>query len=421
MLVFSFQMTSAQFTINGEFRTKTLFMDGYKQLLSKSQYPNGIIVQRSRLLFDYKKDNFTFAFSIQDVRQWGQDAFSVNNSNMGIFEAWAKYNYTNKLSIKLGRQQIKYNDERLFNASNWTDQGVVHDIAVFQYDDTVKTLKADMGLAMNNNSAFTIYLSDYTVKNYKYLAYLWLNKKFIANKLDVSLMSIMDVNQKLLPPNDLYSRYTIGPHIDFKTGKLKIIGTFYYQGGKLADGKTVKANLYSAKLSYQIFKALELAVAYDHYSGTDFKDTTLAKTNSTTFDKVYGSGHTFLGYMDYFSGNGSDFTKGAGVNDLYVRAICNFNEKHSIEATYHLFNLDKGYVKVSGSESMKVDNYLGSEIDLMYTYKYNKTVNLSLCYCTMLPGETMQSLHNLKKEDTRFAQFAFLMISLKPNFFTSKE
>jgi hypothetical protein len=380
MLAFSFQIASAQFTINGEFRTKTLFLDGYKQLLSESQYPHGIIIQRSRLLFDYKKDNFTFAFSLQDVRNWGQDAFSSNNTNMGIFEAWAKYNFTHNLSIKLGRQQIKYNDERLFNASNWTDQGVVHDIAVFQYNDTINTLKADMGMAMNNNSGFTNYLSDYTVKNYKYLAYLWINKTFIDNKLDVSLMSVIDVNQKALNPNNLNSRYTIGPHLEYKTGKLKIGGTFYYQGGKLTDGKTVKANFYSARMSYKIFKSLELAAAYDHYSGTDFKDTTLAKTNSTTFDKIYGSGHSFLGYMDYFSGNASDFTKGAGVNDFYVRAIFNFKEKHSIEATYHLFNLDKQYISVSGKESVSYDKYLGSEIDLMYTYKYNKTLNLSVGY-----------------------------------------
>jgi hypothetical protein len=424
LLLSSVFSATAQFTVNGEFRTKTMFSEGYKQLLNKSQYPYGIVIQRSRLLFDYKKDNMSFGFSVQDVRNWGQDAYSANNNNLGIFEAWAKYNFTDKISIKIGRQQIKYDDERLFTVSNWTEHGVVHDIAVFQYDNKAKRQKADLGLAMNNNAGFTNYLTDYTVKNYKYLAYLWLNKTFVNDKLDVSLMSVMDVNQKPLNLNKLYSRFTIGPNINFKSGKFKAGGVFYYQGGKLADGRTVKANFYSAKLSYRILKNLELTAAYDHYSGTDYKDTVKTKTNSSTFDRLYGSGHAFLGYMDYFSGNAADFTKGAGVNDIYFRANFDFNEKHSIEATYHLFNLDKSSVQdpmKTNISIISVDKYLGSEIDLIYTYKVNKIVNLSVGYCTMLPGETMEYLHKINKRESKFAQFAYLMLSFKPNFFTSKE
>ena len=173
------------------------------------------------------------------LENWGQDLTSANNSNVGIFEAWAKYNFNEKLAIKFGRQQIKYDDERLFSVSNWSDQGIVHDLAIFQYDNKAKSVKADLGIAMNNNnfSTFTNYLTDYTVKSYKYLSYLWLNKLFMDNKLDVSLMSIIDVNQKPADPNILNSRFTLGPNINFKTEKFKIGGIFYYQGGKLADGK----------------------------------------------------------------------------------------------------------------------------------------------------------------------------------------
>jgi hypothetical protein len=38
----------------------------------------------------------------------------------------------------------------------------------------------------------------------------------------------------------------------------------------------------------------------------------------------------------------------------------------------------------------------------------------------MLPGETMQFIQHPNKADARFAQFAFLMISFKPNFFNAK-
>jgi hypothetical protein len=389
IFVASISSVSAQFNINGEFRTKTMLLSGYKQLLNDSQYPYGLVIQRSRLFLDYKKDNLSFLFAVQDIRNWGQDALSANNNNMGVLEAWAKYSFNDKISIKLGRQQIKYDDERLIAASNWTDQGIAHDIAVVQYENKVETFKADMGMAMNNNAVYTNYLSDYTVKNYKYLGYLWLDKTFADNTLDISLMSVMDVNQKPLSAHNLNSRFTIGPNINYKKGKLKMSGIFYYQGGRIADGKKVNANFFSAKIGYKIAKNLELAVAFDHYSGTDYKDTTLSKTKTTSFDKLYGTSHSFLGYMDYFTGNAADITKGSGINDFYIRATYDFKEKHSLEATYHMYNLDKAYFSIPKKASIAIDKNLGSEIDLIYTYKHSKTLNVNLGYCIMLPTKSL--------------------------------
>jgi len=411
----------AQFTLSGEMRSKAMFLDGYKELLNDNKYPYALVIQRSRLNFDYIKENLTVGLSIQDVRAWGQDAYTSTNNNIGVFEAYVKYAFCKNMAVKFGRQSLKYDDERIIGAVNWRDQGATHDIAVLQFSNDEKAVKADIGLAVNNPANYQNYLSEYTNKNYKYLSYLWVNKKFMNKKLDISVLSIADVNQKPLTVYNYNTRYSNGTYINYKNDKINMAASFYYQGGKLADGKTVNANFYSLKAGYKFHKMIEMTLGYDHYSGTDFSDTSNVKKESTTFDKLYGTGHGYLGYMDFFNGNSSDITKGAGINDLFVKANFILNEKHNVEATYHLFNLDKAYFLQPKQASKKYDKALGSEIDLMYTYKQSKTINMSLGYSVYLPSETMENLHNFKKGESNFAQFAYLLLTIKPVFFMSKE
>ena len=412
IVLLSLNYVKAQFLISGEFRPKIMYMDGYKELRNETKYPYGLITQRSRLSFDYTKDNISYNFSIQDVRAWGQDAYTSNNNSIGIFEAYINYSFCKNWAVKLGRQQLKYDDERLLSVVNWRDYGATHDIGILKYKNEEKNLKVDAGAAVNNPVNYQNYLSDYTNKNYKFMAFLWANKYFIEKKLETSLIGIADINQKASTINKYYTRYTFGPYLNFKTDKINVIGSTYYQTGKLSDGKSVSAFFYAVKAGYKINKKVEIILGYEHYSGNDNSDTIKSKTESTTFDKLYGTGHTFLGYMDYFSGNASDITKGAGINDLFVRLNLSFNEKNSLEATYHIFNLDKKY--------LLTDKFLGSETDILYTYKQSSYVNFSLGYSFFIPSETMEKLHGYNKGESKYAQFAYIMLTFKPQFLNIK-
>ncbi len=424
LVLFSFfcsQNIQSQFVISGEFRPKAMLMDGYRELRNDTKFPYGIVIQRSRLNFDYAKDNISIGFSLQDIRVWGQDASTANNNSVGVHEAWLKYAFCKDLAIKLGRQTLKYDDERLLSTINWRDQNAVHDIAILQFNNEKNVLKADFGMALNNPAGYQNFLTEYAVSNYKYMSFLWLNKRFFDKSLETSLLGIADVYQTPSTIKNYKTRYTVGPYVNYKKGNLSLNSSFYYQTGKLANNKDVDAVFYSAKAMYKVHKSLELGAGFDHYSGTDFSDTTKAKTKSTTFDKLYGSGHTFLGYMDYFSGNSSDITKGAGINDIYFKANLIFNEKHSLEATYHIFSLDKPYFLQAKKASIKYDKALGSELDLLYSYKPNKIINFNLGYSVYLPSETMENIHGFAKGDSKFAQFAYLMLTIKPVFLNYTE
>jgi len=421
--VFIYQTGSniyAQLTLDGEFRNKSMYMDGYKELLNSAKHPYGIIIQRSRLNLNYKNENISYCLSFQDVRSWGQDDYGVSNPSINLFEAWVNFGFNDYWNIKFGRQKIQYDDGRLLSYVNWRDNAVVHDLAIFKYKNSSKLFTADLGLAMNNPASYQNYLTEYTLKNYKYLGYLWLNKSFFDSKLNFSLMNIADINQKPKNTNSFNTRFTTGPYVSFKNENINFKGSYYYQGGKLADGKKVNSFFYGISLGYNLNKSAEISIGYDHYSGTDFKDTVKAKSESSTFDKLYGTAHTFLGYMDYFSGNTSDKTKGAGINDLFARLNYKMNDKHDIELVYHIFSLDKQYIPYTGKESVRLDKDLGQEIDFVYTYKYNKNVNFQLGYFVMLPSETLEKLHDYNKGDSKFAQFIYLMATFKPTFFSSK-
>lgn len=157
LVLFTFlysQNAQSQFVISGEFRPKAMLMDGYRELRNDTRFPYGIVIQRSRLSFDYAKDHISIGFSLQDIRVWGQDASSANNNTIGVHEAWLKYAFCKDLAIKLGRQTLKYDDERLLSTINWRDQNAVHDIALLQYNNEKNALKADFGLALNNPAGY---------------------------------------------------------------------------------------------------------------------------------------------------------------------------------------------------------------------------------------------------------------------------
>lgn len=172
-------VSNAQFTLVGQIRTRTEVRNGYGNLTLKGTKPAVFISQRTRLIFGYKWDRLTFGVSIQDVRVWGQDASTISNadgSRLMLHEGWADLTLFNKadttirtkgvdlMSLKLGRQELSYDDVRLIGNLDWLQQGRRHDMALLK---TVhKGWQVDIGYAFNQNSdAFGITNTSYVPSN----------------------------------------------------------------------------------------------------------------------------------------------------------------------------------------------------------------------------------------------------------------
>jgi hypothetical protein len=155
----------AQFTLSGQLRTRTEVRAGYGNLVLKGSKAAAFTSQRTRLSFGYKWDRLTFGVAVQDVRVWGQDASSISNADGNRFmlhEAWAdvvlanradttiKFKVFDLMSLKIGRQELLYDDVRLIGNLDWLQQARRHDMALLK---TVhKGWQVDIGYAFNQNS-----------------------------------------------------------------------------------------------------------------------------------------------------------------------------------------------------------------------------------------------------------------------------
>ena len=456
----------AQFNISGEIKMRGEYRDGYLSLLDSSKTPYADILGRARIVFDYKNEKITTRFSLYDAWIFGQNYYSsdtISKNTVNVYEAWFKYSFVKTFAIKIGRMEVAYDDERLFGSSNWSPWGATHDIVIAQYEAPGGTLKGDAGFAVNNIAPATSpYQNPYIMgKNYKYMGYLYVNKKFLDNKFALSILGIVDAFQKnsitttktstktdtlfirnqqdsiigttvIKTPvttsttqdfmNTLYSRATIGAGLLFNDKKWSFFLNGYYQGGHYRDGRKLSSNFYSVWVSYQVIKPLKIMIGFDHLSGNNFSDTAKYKTKVTGFSTLYGTSHRGYGYMDLFTSLAKD-NLSPGLNDLYGRATFSFNDKMSLEATYRWFSLPNGYLskptKLKPYAYVEVSKNLGSEIDLMYIYKPVPNLELNAAYCFFLPTSTMEIYDGLKAGTSRFAQYAYIMITFKPNFFNS--
>jgi hypothetical protein len=224
----------------------------------------------------------------------------------------------------------------------------------------------------------------------------------------------------------IYARGTMGATAGFNWKNLNVYANGFYQAGKYKDGRNMNAWFMGAWVSYRVFKPLTLLVGYEQLSGNNASDTTEFKTNVHGFATPFSTKHQFYGYMDIFTTYLGQDALHNGLNDLYGRATVKFSEKTSLEATYRWFSMPYGYlpakvVKKTDLPYQPVSTNLGSEVDLMFLYRPFANLELNAAYCLYLPTSSKDIMDGLKAGKGRTGQYAYLMITYKPNFFTSEK
>jgi Alginate export len=133
--------------LQGQLRTRTEIRNGLGNLVPNDSKTAAFTSQRTRLNFGYKWDRVTFGAAVQDVRVWGQDASSISNADgakLMLHEGWAEVTLANKadttvkfkaldlLTVKIGRQELIYDDVRLIGNLDWLQQGRRHDMILLK-------------------------------------------------------------------------------------------------------------------------------------------------------------------------------------------------------------------------------------------------------------------------------------------------
>lgn len=389
-----------QIYIDAEIRPRTELRNGYNKTQNQEgRSPEFVTSQRSGIGLLYKS-KVTGYINFQDVRTWGESTVKQDVGTLHLKEGWIEINMGKYYKIKAGRQILKYDNQRILSAANWNQIGNQHDVLLLKYKKD--KLKSHVAVAYNNENASQNFEAYYPIPLYKMLFMGWFNYE-ASNMFKISLLGVSDLNQKDSSTTN-YARYTFGGTMDYKlTDNLKLNTTNYYQTGKINTGISIAAYMLTMRIDAQIYTNTAIFAGADLISGKNPYDTTIVKEK--VFNRLYGSKHKYLGYLDYFPANKH------GISDSFIGFNYKFNNQSKGEIKVHNFILPHEYSN-PGKVNQYIKRYLGTEMDIKLDIKISPEANLSFIHGLLFASPSMDYV--LVGNHQKISNYAMLMLTWNP-------
>lgn len=406
---------TAQFSLQGEFRPRLEYRDGYSQLKTENDVAALVISQRTRLIADYKKDWLSSRISFQDVRLWGNDNVVTstgmfgNNASTAVFEAWTELSFLSNSSLRIGRQVFDYDDSRILSERNWNNNGLSYDALLYKYKRDGWQMDAAFSF---NNTKNNVFGNEFPADRMRSLSFLRLQRSLNTN-LSASIIGIVTGFVKENASEIIYAKTTYGANVNYKKDDFDVFGSFYYQAGADKSGLGVSAWNSNSTAQYSIGKT-RLKLGFSLLSGNDVDNEKL-----NTFDLFYGARHKYYGHMDYFNALSAS-TNNGGLNNIFAGIAYKISQKTSLLIDYHYFALNRSFRDPRQSDpNTEFDKFLGSEVDLAFNIQFGNNVNLRGGYGLMLPTETFD-FSQTGSNKNEFSSWGWLMLIVKPVFLATK-
>ena len=292
------------------------------------------------------------------------------------------------LTLKVGRQELTYGDERLVGAFDWNNLARVFDAAKLRYetkDFWVDLFTSRVVVPDDNN---------FNVSNeYDTFSGIYASTKTLIPKLETQVYFLARNTERGSPtlqtgaliglpsPRDIY---TLGARVKSLPGQFK--GWDYEGEGAYQFGR-FKATAASKSLDQEAF-AVHVAGGYTWTKsnllprvGLEYNfasgDSSSTDSKHETFENLFPTNHKFYGYMDFLSWQ--------NIHNVRATASLKPYKGLTVTADYHLFWLadthDSFYTVVGAPRvgggvgtgtgyaiNPKYGNFVGSEIDLVATY-----------------------------------------------------
>ncbi|MDP2068125.1 MAG: alginate export family protein [Lutibacter sp.] len=397
--------SNAQFSAEGEFRPRAEYRNGYGNLILEDQEPGFGISTRARLNFGYKSEGYNLFVSLQDVIVWGENRQLLpedKNNTFAIFQAWADLKLGSNMMIKLGRQEISYDDQRIMGGLDWAQQGRNHDAAILKYNKDKFTF--DLGLAFNqdydNISGFQSVGNMYNTTGF--FSYKTMQYAYLKNSWNSFSGSLLLLNNGFQETDNLSYLQTIGTHLNYKKGKFGASANVFLQSGKRQGEVDVKgAYLASLDFSYKTSEKITLELGAEIISGNNKN-----AGETGAFFPLYGTNHKFNGFMDYFYVGNHANTIGL----IDVHASLNIYLNKDTNLLIKALNFSGEQALPNGEKS------LGTEVDLVYSKKF-KGYSLVAGYSQMFASDGMYELKGVSENLASYSQnWAWVMLVIKPKF-----
>lgn len=414
----------AQLNFGAQLRTRTELRNGQGAPQVQGADPAFFTSQRTRLTAGFSAYRIKLGLTVQDVRVWGQDASTINrtttpdNNGFMLHEAWAEILLTDtivknkSLSLKVGRQELVYDDSRLLGNLDWLQQGRRHDAAVLKYESNYWTLHAAVAFNQNKeNASGTVYnptpAGNYTANTnggnaYKSLEFVYVSRKLTKGNLSFLFLSdqfskyhtdsIEHVATKVWETGT-YTRITTGLFYTQQFNRISYTAAAYHQFGTNSNGQTVNGSLLSGSFQYSVSKAFSAGAGVDY--------------TTPDFDPLYGTPHKFWGNMDYFyvaSGFGNK-----GLQDYYVKTKLKPGTRWAFTGDVHEF--------YAASAITGMSKQFGTEADVTANYTLTKMIGLEAGYSHFWNTASLSSptVKNIKNAGSN-SNWAYLSVNIRPEF-----
>jgi hypothetical protein len=408
-VLFATTTMAQEFDLSAEIRPRFENNHGQGTLMTTDGDGSSFVSQRSRLNFKYKNDKVKLGIIFQNIRVWGDvSTLATDDKAAALHEAWAEVILSKKFSIKAGRQEIIYDDHRIFGSVAWAQQARSHDALIAKFKVSEKS-KLDVGFAMNADNQGRVGTLYSNVAGYKAFQYAWFHTQSTA--FGASFLFLNNGIQFLDTSGDRKVDYsqTIGTRLTYKKGKLAADVSAYVQTGKV-KANDVSASDFAVNLKYKAAPTFTLGLGMEYLSGKDMDDTS---SDVKSFTPFYGTNHKFNGWMDYFYvGN-----HGGSVGLLDLNATLAYKkDKFSLKAIPHIFSSAADIYNTSGT---KMESNLGTEFDFVLGYKISKEVNLNIGHSMLFATESMEVLKGGDKDETN--SWSWVMLTVTPKLFSFKK
>ena len=187
LLLASFQFAQAQFSLEGEFRPRSEyfgnggnFTGGSFPAQTATNADEGFIRTsvRAAIKATYATETYKVHMNFQEVFVFGdrQQIATAGNGNFRVQEAWADLKLGEFSTLKVGRQQLSYDDQRILGGLGWAQQARTHDALVYKYKKDGYNL--DIGASLNTTTD-EVY-NNVTLFTYRDMVFMRANKKFFT-------------------------------------------------------------------------------------------------------------------------------------------------------------------------------------------------------------------------------------------------
>ena len=399
----------AQLKIEAELRPRFEYRHGFGTLFPDNADASAFISQRTRLNTGFKKDYLNFYLSVQDIRVWG-DVAQLNRADrngFGVHQAWGELLFTPDFSLKLGRQVLNYDDQRIFGGVAWAQQARSHDAALLKYNKNKSSLH--LGAAFNQDGESNTGNLLTTANTYKSIQYAWFHQDW--DLLSASFLFLNNGLQFIDPINadNNETRYsqTIGTHLKYASQRFGLVSNLYYQFGNDIGNNDLSAYLLALEANYKLEAKWSLIFGAELLSGND--NGAPSNGENKAFSPFYGTNHKFNGLMDYFFvGNHAN---NVGLTDLYIGSIVGIGEKTSLNARVHNF--------LAAADLQNSDTkQLGVEADVVLNYNFKEDINIKAGYSHLFASEGMELLKTNFDDNTNY--WGWVMVTIKPTLFQTE-